>query len=295
MSDTFDDELRAQLQEAMPTLVLDDEPPTTLVEILPADFPLSALIKFVPDARLKVELDDATAALLRVAVTGRDGLERAAAAQLRVRDHLERVRQNFDEPKRLAYQLHAHITGAFADATNAAEAAVKAVGQTIWVEKRRLDQIDAEARRTEQADADALERARLGREADEAEASAAPATVVGILRAQAIYATAPPVPAPATKPPSSVSTVTNWKARPAGTPPTADPNPAVADLSLAQRAGLLALLADIVETKRNLTCIDINWTVLNARAKAERSAFAVPGFEAFETGTARAKRPTRTT
>ena len=268
-------------------LQLDDEP---TVEVLPPGFPLPALLKFVPNPQVKVALDDATSQLLRVQVQGREGIQAAAEAMAQVRVYLDRTTRDFEEPKRLAYQLHSHITKLLADQTDAAQAALKAVGQAIWAETRRLDLRDAEVRRKDQQIADQLERDRITREAEAAAEANAPRPVVEALKAQAQTAMAPPVPVQAAEPPADVVTVTTWKARVQDTPPDAiNPNPAMADLSLAQRARVLELLADIVETRRNLTAVEINWKVLNARAKAERSAFSVPGFEAFESGGTRAK------
>jgi len=266
--------------------MLDDD----LVEVLPADFPLPRLLKFVPNSLTKRDLDQATAALLRVQVKGREGISQAGAALQVVKALLERTARDFEEPKRLAYQLHQHITSLLADYTNPAQAAVRAVGQAVWAETRRLDHLEAEAKREKQDQADQEEKQRISREAAAAEAAGASRPVVEGLRLQAQTAVAPPVPEePAAGPPPVVATVTTWKARLQDTPVGAEPNPDITELSLAQRARMLELLADILETKRNLTAIEINWKVLNARARAEKQAFSVPGFEAFESGGTRAK------
>ena len=45
----------------------------------------------------------------------------------------------------------------------------------------------------------------------------------------------------------------------------------------------------VIEGRAAMTLFELNWSALNARAKAEKSALSVPGVEAFEEGSVRAK------
>jgi len=272
-------------------LLLDDDlpVPAARVDVLPADFPLPRLIKFVPDAAKKARLDRVTAWALEIAVTGTNGLEAADAALSTLRAELEAVRADFDEPKKLAHRLHAHITTLLGEYTAAADAAIKTIGQRIFTETRRLEAVAAEERRQRQAAADAAERARLAREAEAAKAARAPAEAVRELQRQAETATAAPVetaPAPALK---GSTPIARWLARPKGTPATADPNPKIADMTPLQIARVVELVGAIVAGQASITLIEINWTAVNARARSDKSAFQVPGLEAFESGATRAK------
>jgi hypothetical protein len=85
------------------------------------------------------------------------------------------------------------------------------------------------------------------------------------------------------------SAVTTWKARLVGTAADAEPNPKVADLTLSQRAKLFDLLRAIIDGKAPITAIEFNWSVLNTRAKSDKSTLAIAGIEAFADGGVRAK------
>ena len=120
----------------------------------------------------------------------------------------------------------------------------------------------------------------------------APAPVVQALKRQAEVATAPPVAvsAGAAAPVMQNSTVvTTWKARIVGTPGSEDPNPTMADLSAAQRQAILGLMKDVVEGRAPLAVFELNWSYLNSRAKADKKTLAIPGIEAVEIGSVRAK------
>src|SRR5438045_5745339 len=69
--------------------------PLPIVQVLPADFPLPALIQFVPDARLRIKADAAAAAALAVIVTGADGLQAADAALVTLRADLQAIEAHF--------------------------------------------------------------------------------------------------------------------------------------------------------------------------------------------------------
>lgn len=258
-------------------------------EILPADFPLPRLVKFVPDARKRVALEALTAAALAVNVAEPGGLAAADAALVSVRAQLEYVRADFEEPKRLAHQLHAHITERLREATAPAELALKTIGQRIFIENRRLEARALEARRLAQADADEIERKRAAAELETARAAGVSAPVLAMLETQAEGAKAAPLAVAETPALKGSALVSSWKARLVGTVDGAEINPAITDLSPAQLESVYALLEDIVRNRRNLAAVDLNWSAINARARAEKSVFAMAGLEAVEVGGTRAK------
>ena len=127
-----------------------------------------------------------------------------------------------------------------------------------------------------------LTEAALAR-AKAAEASQAPAPVVEAMKAQAETIQAAPVPVVAAVPALAHTTgVKTWKARIAGSPADAHPNPSMSELSLAQQAQILTLVRAVAEGKAPLSLLEINWSALNARAKAEKSTLTIPGIEAYE-------------
>jgi len=110
------------------------------------------------------------------------------------------------------------------------------------------------------------------------------------MKEQAKVATAPPVASPLHVPAlRETSTVQNWKARLKGTLADDEPNPDVADLTPAQQAAVMELLAAIVAGSEKLACIQLNWSFLNAQAKGSRSTLRIAGIEAFDAGGTRAK------
>lgn len=150
--------------------------------------------------------------------------------------------------------------------------------------------IAAEERRKAQAEADRLAREARQREAEAAAKAKAPAPVVEELKRQAETATAPHVHVPTSAPAlSGSSTVATWKARITGTPAEAEPNPKMAELSVPQRAQVLTLMAAVIAGQAPITAFELNWPVLNGRAKSDKSALAIPGIEPFEQGGVRAK------
>lgn len=264
--------------------------PMALMEILPADFPLPALTKFVPDAALRVAVNKAAAYALAVDVTGADGLQRADVALGVLQASQKAIVEHFEEPAALANALHKRLTGIRGEWLEAGEQAKKTVGNRMWAEKRRLDDIAAEERRKQQAEADRIERDRLAREAAAAEQAQAPAAVVDELRERAQTATAPPVPVSSPAPAlAHTAATTTWKVRPKGTPASAEPNPEIAKMTPPQLAQVRVLLQAILDDKAPMTAIEINYSKLNAQAKADKKTFQMPGFEAFEAGGTRAK------
>ncbi len=261
-----------------------------LMSVLPADFPLPSLAKFVPDVTLRQAADEATVYAMSVEVQGRDGLQRADVAVTALRASLKAIEDHFAEPVDTANKLHKRLTGLRSDWIDRGAGAVKTVGNRIWAEKNRLDAIDREAARKAQEEEDRKARVIAQAEADAARKAQAPAPVVEELQQRAKTATAPPVQpvAPAPKLQGS-SVVTTWKARIAGTPGSDEPNPDTEALSPAQRVEVMKLLKAILDGRAPMAAISLNWPYLSKRAKADKSTLAIPGIEAFEEGSVRAK------
>lgn len=266
-------------------------PALAIAEVLPADFPLPALVRWVPDVALKTRLDRAVTIANNVDVAAEDGLDAADVAMAEVRGIVKAIEADFDEPKRIAHDLHKSITSRLGEWVAPAKAAIDKVGRAVAAEHRRRDEIAARIRREAQQKADADARKRAEAAATAAAAQGAPAAVVEQMQQQAAVATAPPVPlAPIAPAPLAHSTVTKtWKARIAGTPADDAPNPAMADLTPPQQAAVLTLMKDVIAGGTPLAAFEINWSLLNARAKSEKGTLSIPGIEAFEELSTRAK------
>jgi hypothetical protein len=257
--------------------------PAALMQVLPADFPLPALIRFVPDPALRSAADQAAKYALSLEVQGPEGVQRADAACTALRQTIRAIETHFDEPKDIANRLHKQITSTLGDWTGPGKAALQTVGGRVAREQSRLQAEAAAARRKAQEEEDRKERERRRAEAEAAAKAQAPAPVVQELKRQAETATAPPVPEVAAPPKLADSTVVKtWKARIAGTPASDNPNPSTAELTPPQRAKVLDLLGAIIRGDASLALVDLNWSAINARAKAEKSAFAIAGLESFE-------------
>jgi hypothetical protein len=264
--------------------------PIALQQVLPADFPLPQLIKFIPNTQLRDAAQQATAYALDVKVDGPDGLQRADVALTALRGSLKAITDHFADPAEIANRLHKWITGTRGSWLETGEAAVRTIGTRIFTEQRRLDAVAAEERRKAQAEADRLAREQAQREADAAKKAQAPAPVVKELERQAATATAPPVHVPTSSPVlQGSSTVATWKARLVGTPAESEPNPKMAELSPAQRAQVIALMEGVISGADPITAFELNWSVLNGRAKADKGTLRITGIEAFESGGVRAK------
>jgi hypothetical protein len=287
--------------EPEPELEVEPEQPTSgaalvstaqpLMDVLPADFPLPALIRFVPDVRLKAAANAATAYLLSLDVTGPDGLQRADLALSAERDTRKAIEAHFADPADIANKLHKRLTGLRGEWCEPGESANKLVGRRVWAEKQRLDALAAEERRKEQekADADAREKAR--READAAAKAKAPEPVIQQLREQAETATAAPVPVSTFAAPKLArsTTVTTWKCRLVGTPADADPNPEMEKLTPAQKARVLKLMAAVTDGRAPINCFAIDWSYMNGRVRKEEATLDIPEIEPFADGGVRAK------
>jgi hypothetical protein len=261
-----------------------------LVEVLPADFPLPTLIKFIPNVALLHAAQQATAYALAVDVTGPEGIERADLALAALKESQKAILDEFVEPVEIANRLHKRLTGLRSEWSEPGEQATKTVGARVWAEKRRLDAIAAEERRKAQEAADAEARAAAKREADAAKKNQAPPQVVEELQRRVETATAPPVAPPIAAPAmKSNSVVTTWKARPKGTPADADPNPKIAEMSPGQLEAVREAMRAVLENRAPMTAFEVCWSVINSRAKADKQTFNIPGFEAFEEGSVRSK------
>jgi len=260
------------------------------MEVLPADFQLPALIKFVPNPALRIAADQAATYALSVAIDGAEGLQRADLALSALRTNLKAIEEHLEEPIGIANALHKRLTSVRAEWQAQGKTALQTVGSRVYLEQRRLEALAAEERRKAQAEADQAARAAARREAEAAAKAQAPAPVVEELKRQAETATAPPIATPAAVPSMRGSTtVTSWKARLTGTPGDAKPNPTMDALSVPQRHRVLELLRAILDGKAPLTALDLNWSYLNKRAKADKNTLTIAGIEAFEEGSVRAK------
>jgi len=266
------------------------EPSRGLVEVLPADFRLPALIKYIPNPALRIAADQAGTYALGLTVDGPEGLQRADLALSAVRASLKAIDNDFEEPTAIANALHKRLTSMRGEWQELGKQAIATVGSRIYTEQKRLDGIAQEARRKAQAVADQQAREAAQREAAAAEQAQAPAPVVQELKRQAVTATAPPVATPAAAHVlRGSSTVTTWKARLIGTPGADEPNPKMAELTAPQRVEVLKLFKAIIDGSAPMVLFELNWSVINARAKAEKSTLSIPGLEAFEEGSLRAK------
>ncbi len=263
--------------------------PASLVEVLPADFPLPALIRFVPNPGLRVLAGTAAVQALAIDVRGPEGLTLADTALTTLRGALKAIETHLADPTAIAYNLHRRLTTVRSEWQAEGLAALETVSRRIYEEHQRVEAVAREERRLAQVEADRVAREHAQREADAARAAQAPVEVVAQLEQQVATTTAPPVAKTAAATLGGSTPVKTYKGRLMGTPGSDEPNPAMADLSVAQRHQVLALMRAVLEGKAPLVFFDLNWPAINKRAVAERSAFAVAGLEAFETGSLRAK------
>lgn len=262
-----------------------------LMQILPADFPLPALIRFVPKPELKVALDQAAAYALSLEIKG-GGQEALATADLAVTalsDAIKAFEADFEDAASLANRLHKQITSARAEGSAAGKQAKDAIGRAIYAELKRLTDIENERRRQEQEEANRQARAQAEADAKAAQKNNAPPQVVEQLQKRVETAVAPPVPVAAPVKMAGTSVVTTWKARIKGTPADAEPNPKMAEITPEQHAKALELMADIIAGKQPITCFEWNWPVLNGRAKSDKGTLAITGIEAFADGGVRSR------
>jgi hypothetical protein len=286
------DEAPAPAQAPALMEVLPPEQPDDLAlrQVMPEDFPLLTLLRFIPDIALKKAVQAAAEAALAVDVTQPDGLTRADAALPPLRAAMANATASFDDPVSLANQLHKRLTGLRGDFCADGAKALETVNDRIKAEKRKRDAVDAENRRAAQAEADRKAKDDLARAAKEAAARNAPKDVVQALKQQAKVAVAPPVSVPRSAPPlQNTSVVEKWRCRLKGTPDDAEPNPEMTALTLDQQQAVRRIFKSISEGRIPLTAASLDWTYLNKRAGAEKTTFDLPDLEAFDEGGTRSK------
>jgi len=300
---TVDDEPEIPMEE--PEIPMEPEPeivqvpepepaalaPVALMQVLPADFPLPALIRFVPDVRLKAQADDAARYALSLNVSGPEGLQAADDALVGLRGAQKAIEEHFSEPVEIANKLHKSLTGTRAEWLSAGKAAGDTVGRKVYVETQRLKALADEERRKAQAKADEEARAAAKKRAEEAAKAQAPKAIVENLQRQAETAKAAPVMPTAAAPPklAGTSVVKKWTCTIAGTPRDAEQQPCMADLTDAQRAEVLGLMRDVLDGKAPLRCFEIDWGYAKKRATSDESSFNIPHLEAYDAGGTRAK------
>lgn len=261
-----------------------------LQQVMPENFPLLTLLRFLPDVRLKKAVEAAAAAVLAIDVTADGGLAQLDAALPVLREAIADSDRSFDDPVGLANQLHKRLTGLRGDFRKPGADALETGNERLKAEKRRRDAIDAEAKRVAQVAADKQAREALAQAAKDAAARNAPKDVVAALKKEAKTAVAPPVHVPSSAAPlKNTSVVEQWKVRLKGTPEGADPNPAMDELSLAQQQQVRLIFKAISEGWIPLMAASIDWAYLNKRAGSDKTTFDMPELEAFDEGGTRSK------
>lgn len=263
-----------------------------LMEILPADFPLPVLAKFTPDVRIRQAADADAATLLGLPVVDETSMRVVEACLEQQRAHKSTIELLFKEPCDIANKLHKHLTGLRAEWLQRTEQAISEGNGRVLVMQRRLEREATEARRRAQEEADRLAREQARREAEAARQADAPAPVIQQLELEAETATAPPVQATSTPAPTlrSSTVVPNWKGFLKSTDKAAvDLQPEMANLTPALREDVKTAMRAVLEGKAPITVFEINWSVVDKRAKADKKTFAIPGFVAEDIGGIRAK------
>lgn len=265
-----------------------------LMQILPADFRLPALTRFVPDLAIKARIDTALTYVQSIEIEGKglEALKLIDAGLNELNAAIAAGEAHFEEPASIAYDLHRHVTGTRGAWVNDPKAVVKKIGTAVWKETERLKAAAAaeQQRLQDEANAKAREEARIA--AEQAAKNRAPAPIIEKLEQQAKTATAPPVIAQAVAPPlSDNSVVTTWKARLASIAEDADEQaPALTALTPEQRQDVIRLFKAIVDGRHDLlSLVSVNYGAINKLAVAQESTFNVPGFVAYKTGGTRKK------
>ncbi len=289
MKDLFDDVVVPPVptQPSPPEAALARAPEdVALAQILPDGFDLRALLTFLPDVRLKRELEALAEAAAAVDVATDFGLRRADALLVQIDDKAKEIEACFDLPTSLANQLHKRMTGLRGDFLRAGLEAKDDLASRVKNRQREIARADEEARQRAQAEADREAREAAAAAAKLAEAEKQPKSVVKELKQQAKTATAPPVSLPSRSPLKQTKVAQSWKACPAGTTDADDPNPEMADATPAQLEGIRALMRACLDGApgTSMTMFEVRWPALNARAVNERTAMRIPGIEARDVG-----------
>lgn len=290
MSDKLQfDDLEIDGDDAMIVETPQPLPQLALAEVLPKDFPLRTLLTFLPDVRLKQRLVAAADTALTIKVEGESGLKSADAALVELRAMSSEIESCFHEVKGLAFQLHRRLTGLESDFLQRGKEAIDRLGRAIYNERRRLDEVAKQEQQRLQREADERAREVARQAAEDAARRNAPAEVVDRLERQVETAKAAPVQVQGAPALSGSTTVENWKARLRGTPDGEDPNPATADIPKAQLEQFDKVVASVARGELPRAAVQLNWSYLNAQAKAEKSTLSIPGIESFDQGSTRAK------
>lgn len=292
----IDEQSMPTIAAASPVLAVQLEPePMPLMQILPADFRLPVLTRFVPDLAIKKALDDALVYLQAIEIEGqgREGITRADAGLSEVNARIAAAEAHFEDPASIAFELHRHVTGTRASWVTDAKAVVKSKGNAVWKEGERLKAEAAKEQRRIQDEANAKARQEAEEAAALAKKNQAPPAVVQKLEERAKTATAPPVPAPVSAAPlmTDNSVVTTYKAKFVSTPDDAEGvHPDITKLSPAELGDIKVLLKAIVDGRTDLlSLLSIEWGKLDKLAVSQEGTFSVPGFVAFKTGGTRKK------
>lgn len=264
-----------------------------IASVMPENFPLLTLLRFIPDVKLKKRADAASARVTEALAhaTEYGALTRIEEARLEAKEAIDEIDVAFDDVVKLANQLHKRLTGLRSDFQGAAVGAVALADRALIAEKRRLDAIAETARREAQEAANKQMREAAEKAAAEAAKRKAPASVVAEMKASAKTIVAPPVPTPASASSALVSSSLSdkYKARLLGTTDDQDPNPDVVDMTPAQRESFVTLLAAVRGDLSKLHYLAVNWKVLNAIVKVDKKTFEFPGIEPFNEGSLRSK------
>lgn len=259
-------------------------------DLMPNDFALPALVRFVPNAALREVLERAVEAVVAIDVTAPGGLVAADQALGTVRDAMKAIEAHFDEPKRLAHEEHKRITGKLAEWLQIGEQAVADVGRRLIAENERLTALARENAQREQEALDREASAAARQEATFAAAAGAPAEVVADLERAAEHARATTVATVAEPVGLARNTVAkSWKARLVGTRAGDEINPDSDELTPTQIVAFENLLRAVLDGRASRACVSINWKYNNKRASSDKSAMLIPGLEAVQVAGLKAK------
>ena len=82
-----------------------------------------------------------------------------------------------------------------------------------------------------------------------------------------------------------------WQGRLIGTLSADEIHPSIKEMTELQRRSVLQLLQAVVDGKAPLAVVrDLDWPYIDKRCSAETTAMSLPGIEAFDAGSVRAKR-----
>lgn len=247
------------------------------------DFNIETLLTFLPDIKLKHNLEALTAEALAVDVKADGGLELADEKLNELKSEIKATERCFDDPVAMANALHKRMTGLRADFCKAASLAVDEMSRRVYAETRRREQLAREEKQRQQAEADRLAREAAARARATAEKSGAAAPVLQQLDKMAKTATAPPVAGPpAPKLTSSMSEKYEARLVADGGQPAA-----VADMTEPERVAFSTLVEAVAEGRAPLSCLVPDWKYLNGRAKGEKTAFQIAGLVAVDVGSVR--------